>query len=89
MSELKGLPLGIQNFSEIIEQNLLYVDKTEYIHKLATTGKLYLLLASGPAIGQEKNGVHLTSSNPILLPGAEEQMLENIKVQHRFSSDIN
>ena len=28
--ELKRLPVGIQTFSEIIEQDYLYIDKTEY-----------------------------------------------------------
>ncbi|MCJ8271965.1 MAG: ATP-binding protein [Psychrosphaera sp.] len=34
-------PLGIQTFSEIREENYLYVDKTAIIHDLITTGKLY------------------------------------------------
>ena len=39
----KKLPLGIQSFSKIIEQNYLYVDKTEIIHRLVTEGQLYFL----------------------------------------------
>ena len=31
---MKKLPLGIQNFREIIEDNHVYVDKTMYIHQL-------------------------------------------------------
>ncbi|MEM6322010.1 MAG: AAA family ATPase, partial [Bacteroidota bacterium] len=37
---MKSYPLGIQTFSEIIERNLLYIDKTEEIYKLLN-GKYY------------------------------------------------
>ena len=40
---MKSLPIGMQYFKEIIEKNYLYVDKTEYIHKIASTGKFYFL----------------------------------------------
>jgi hypothetical protein len=36
-------PIGIQTFSEIIDHHYLYVDKTERIHELITTGKYYFL----------------------------------------------
>lgn len=36
-------PLGIQTFSEIREENYLYVDKTRLIFELVTTGKVYFL----------------------------------------------
>ncbi len=39
----KELPIGIQDFSEIIEGNYVYVDKTEYCHRLITKGKYYFL----------------------------------------------
>jgi hypothetical protein len=42
---LKKLPLGNQSFSEIIDHNLLYADKTEYVHKLVKSPKRnYFLL---------------------------------------------
>ncbi len=40
---MKNLPLGIQTLSEIRENNCIYVDKTELVHKLVTTGKYYFL----------------------------------------------
>ena len=40
---MKKLPLGIQNFREIIEDNHVYVDKTMYIHQLISEGKCYFL----------------------------------------------
>ena len=41
---MKKLPLGIQNFKEIIEENHVYVDKTMYIHQLISNGKCFFLL---------------------------------------------
>ncbi|MFT5832391.1 MAG: hypothetical protein ACI97N_000002 [Cognaticolwellia sp.] len=40
---MRNLPLGRQNFRKIIEDNLLYVDKTEQIYHLVTKGSLYFL----------------------------------------------
>ncbi|MEZ4656830.1 MAG: AAA family ATPase [Caldilineaceae bacterium] len=40
---LKKLPIGIQTFSEIIEDGYLYVDKSESIHRLITSGKYFFL----------------------------------------------
>jgi len=35
MEKIRRYPLGIQTFSKIIEENMLYVDKTELIYKMA------------------------------------------------------
>ena len=40
---MKKLPIGIQDFRELREGGYVYVDKTEYIHKLVTEGKYYFL----------------------------------------------
>ncbi len=40
---MKKLPIGIQTFREIIEENYAYVDKTEFAYKLITHGKYYFL----------------------------------------------
>lgn len=40
---MKKLPIGIQTFSEIREEGYLYVDKTQYIHRLITAGKYFFL----------------------------------------------
>ncbi len=39
----KKLPIGIRSFSQMIEENYLYVDKTAQIYKLVTEGKFYFL----------------------------------------------
>lgn len=36
-------PIGIQSFTEIIEKEYVYVDKTEFIHTLEENGKYYFL----------------------------------------------
>ena len=36
-------PIGIQTFSEIVENGYVYVDKTALVHKLATEGKIFFL----------------------------------------------
>jgi Predicted AAA-ATPase/PD-(D/E)XK nuclease superfamily len=41
--KMKNLPIGIQSLSEIRAMNCIYVDKTEYVHQLVTTGKYYFL----------------------------------------------
>ena len=40
---MKKLPVGIQNFREIIEDGYVYADKTQYIYNLLTDGKHYFL----------------------------------------------
>ena len=40
---MKALPVGIQSFADLRNKNFLYVDKTEEIHRLITSGKIYFL----------------------------------------------
>lgn len=40
---MKKLPIGIQTFSKIRGDNYLYVDKTQQIHRLITSGDYYFL----------------------------------------------
>ena len=40
---MKKLPIGIQTFSEIVQEDYLYIDKTETIYHLITSGKVYFL----------------------------------------------
>lgn len=41
--ELKRLPIGVHEFPDFKEDKLLYIDKTEHIHRLVTRGKYYFL----------------------------------------------
>lgn len=40
---IRKLPIGIQSFETLRKENFLYIDKTEYIWKLATEGRQYFL----------------------------------------------
>jgi hypothetical protein len=42
-NKLQKLPVGIQSFEDIRENNYLYVDKTEYIFNMIENGKYYFL----------------------------------------------
>lgn len=42
MSRVK-YPIGIQTFAEIRENGYIYIDKTEFIHELVSSGKYYFL----------------------------------------------
>ena len=43
MSNNRKLPVGMQDFEDMRTNGYLYVDKTAYIYRLATTGKPYFL----------------------------------------------
>ena len=49
--QLKRLPVGIQTFEKIIEGNMLYVDKTEYIWKMIHTSN-YIFLSRPRRFGK-------------------------------------
>ena len=41
--ERRHFPVGIETFPEIVSGNYVYVDKTQYIHRLVSGGKYYFL----------------------------------------------
>lgn len=43
MTIIRKLPIGIQSFEKLVEGNYLYIDKTEYIWKLANESSVYFL----------------------------------------------
>ncbi|MGM9835396.1 MAG: AAA family ATPase, partial [Muribaculaceae bacterium] len=48
---LKQLPVGIQTYSEIVDRNCLYIDKTEYIYKMVNHSK-YIFLSRPRRFGK-------------------------------------
>ena len=38
---MKKLPIGVQDFAKIRQEGYLYVDKTQYLHRLITSGSYY------------------------------------------------
>ena len=49
---LQRLPLNKQDFRKIVENNLLYVDKTKYITDLLTSGGTYFFLSRPRRFGK-------------------------------------
>ncbi len=49
---MKNLPVGIQTFRELIEENYLYIDKTEHIHSLFARGGKYYFLSRPRRFGK-------------------------------------
>jgi len=49
---MKNLPIGIQTFSKLIEGNSVYVDKTEIIYNLISSGKEYYFLSRPRRFGK-------------------------------------
>lgn len=43
MEQMRKLPIGIQTFAKLREENYLYVDKTDLVYQLASSGKSYFL----------------------------------------------
>lgn len=39
----RKLPIGVQSFKVLRNDNYLYVDKTEYVYRLASLGRVYFL----------------------------------------------
>ena len=48
---LKRLPVGIQTYSEVVDRDCLYVDKTEYICKMVKLSK-YIFLSRPRRFGK-------------------------------------
>ena len=49
---LKQCPVGIQTFSKIIENGYLYIDKTEYIHRMVSSSNQYFFLSRPRRFGK-------------------------------------
>ena len=48
----KLYPIGIQTFEGIVKRNLLYIDKTEYVYRMAHTGGKYFFLSRPRRFGK-------------------------------------
>ena len=52
IQQLKRCPVGIQTFSEIIENNYVYVDKTEHVYRLVHSDGKYFFLSRPRRFGK-------------------------------------
>ena len=64
---LKRLPVGIQTFSEIRNNDMLYIDKTEYVWKMTNLSK-YIFLSRQRRFGKS----HLVSTLQAYFEGRRE-----------------
>jgi hypothetical protein len=78
----KKLPIGIQDFPSLIAENYLYVDKTEYYHRLITKGKYYFL--SRP----RRFGKSLLISTLKAIFEGKRELFEGLWIQDTASSPL-
>ena len=50
--QLKRCPIGVQTFEKVIEGNYLYIDKTEYIYRMAHGASNYYFLSCSCRFGR-------------------------------------
>ena len=50
--QLKKCPIGIQTFKEIIDKDYFYIDKTEYIYRIAHGDSKYYFLSRPRRFGK-------------------------------------
>jgi hypothetical protein len=75
---MKNLPIGIQSFEDIRTNNYLYVDKTEYLYRIITSGKIYFL--SRP----RRFGKSLTIDTLETLFTGQEELFEGLYIYDKW-----
>lgn len=78
---LQKLPVGIQTFEKIRTENLLYVDKTQVIHRLITLGDYFFL--SRP----RRSGKSLTLSTIEAIYSGRRELFEGLWIEDRWDWD--
>ncbi len=76
---MKKLPIGIQDFRKLRENNYLYVDKTELIYQLAKTGGYYFL--SRP----RRFGKSLLVSTMKALFSGEKELFKGLWIEDKWN----
>ncbi len=76
---MKKLPVGINDFKQIIEGNYIYVDKTEYLYEMTTTGMYYFL--SRP----RRFGKSLTVSTLYYLFSGQKELFKDTWIYDRWN----
>ncbi|QTA38008.1 ATP-binding protein [Thermosipho ferrireducens] len=76
---MKKLPIGVQNFEELIMEDYVYVDKTMYIYNLIQNGKFYFL--SRP----RRFGKSLTISTLYCLFEGKKELFRNTYIYNKWS----
>jgi len=76
---MKGLAQGRQDFKGIIEENLLYVDKTEEIHQLISLPTKYIFFSRPRRFGKSL----LISTLKYLFQG-EKELFKNLYIEDKY-----
>ncbi|MDR1724217.1 MAG: ATP-binding protein [Tannerella sp.] len=75
---MKNLPIGTQSFENLRENDNLYVDKTELIYRIATTGRIYFL--SRP----RRFGKSLTISTLKALFRGQKELFKGLWIENKW-----
>jgi hypothetical protein len=75
---MKKLPIGIQTFERLRQENYVYVDKTEQIHRLLTSASYYFL--SRP----RRFGKSLTLSTIRAIYEGKEELFEGLWIKDKW-----
>ncbi|WP_459996623.1 AAA family ATPase, partial [Marinitoga arctica] len=75
---MKKLPIGVQDYKEIIEENYIYVDKTKYLYNLINSGKFYFF--SRP----RRFGKSLTISTLYYLFKGEKELFKDTYIYDKW-----
>ena len=78
---LQKLPIGIQTFEKIINEDYLYVDKTEYIYRLLNSGNYFFL--SRP----RRSGKSLTLSTIKSIYLGQRELFTGLWVENQWDWD--
>jgi len=76
---MKRLPIGIQSFERIIEEDYLYIDKTKQIHQLVTSGGYFFL--SRP----RRFGKSLTLSTVQALYEGKKELFKGLWIENKWN----
>ncbi len=52
MAEKRRYPVGLQTFEDVVQRNCIYIDKTEYVYKLSTSGAKNFFLSRPRRFGK-------------------------------------
>ena len=89
--QLKRLPVGIQTFTEIINREMLYIDKTEYIYRMTKLSK-YIFLSRPRRFGKlapiSVGGATTMDTTLPIITRVSGQSLVIVSIYHGFVVDF-
>ncbi|MDD4192550.1 MAG: AAA family ATPase [Mangrovibacterium sp.] len=77
---MKKLPIGIQDFEDLIVNNYVYIDKTPYLHRLLESGGKYIFLSRPRRFGKSL----LLSTIKAMMKGRKE-LFKDLHIYDKIS----